>query len=100
MSWIKDLIAEECEKSPEFKAAYDEESALLALVRARNAAKLSQRDLAETLHVSQPYIAQVERGSKPMSLSLMVRYANAVGASIEVKPKKRTKRQQVHIGLT
>lgn len=88
MSWIKDLIAEECRDSPEFKATYEEESALLALVRARNAAALSQRDLAEALHVSQPYIAQVERGSKPMSLSLMVRYANAVGVSIEFKPRK------------
>ena len=57
--------------------------------RARNAADLSQRDLAEALHVSQPYIAQVEGGSKPMSLSLMVRYANAVGARIEIKPGKR-----------
>ncbi len=64
-------------------------------MRARNAAKLSQRDLAETLHLSQPYIAQVERGSKLMSLSLMVRYANAVGATIEVKPKKRAKHPAV-----
>jgi len=98
MSWIKELIAEECENSPEFKAAYEEESALPALVRARNAGKLSQRELAETLHISQPYIAQVERGSKPMSLSLMIRYASAVGVSIEIKPKKRAKHRAVIAG--
>lgn len=95
MSWIKNLIAEECRNSPDFKAAYEEESALLALVRARNAAELSQRDLAEALKVSQPYIAQVERGSKPMSLSLMVRYANAVGASIEIKPGKHAEHGEI-----
>lgn len=90
MSWITEQIAKECAESAEFKAAYDEESTILALVRARNAADLSQRQLAEVLKLSQPYIAQVERGSKPMSLSLMVRYANAVGASIEVKSLNRS----------
>lgn len=89
MSWIKELIAKECEESPEFKAAYDEESAILALVRARNAADMSQKDVADALHVSQPYIAMIERGSKPMSLSLMIRYANVVGASVEVTQPKR-----------
>jgi transcriptional regulator with XRE-family HTH domain len=59
-------------------------------VRARNAADLSQKDVAEALHVSQPYIAAVERGAKPMSLSLMVRYANAVGASVEIKQGPRS----------
>jgi len=98
MSWIKNLIAEECETSPEFKAAYEEESAILALIRARNAANLSQRDLAELLHVSQPYIAQVERGTKPMSLSLMVRYANAVGASIEIKLGKHVQHRAAAAG--
>jgi transcriptional regulator with XRE-family HTH domain len=87
MSWIKDLIEKECGASSEFKEIYEEEAALLALVRARNAAELSQRQVAETLHVSQPYIAAVETGSKPMSLKLMVRYANAVGVTIEVKPR-------------
>jgi transcriptional regulator with XRE-family HTH domain len=98
MSWIKNVIAEECENSHEFKAFYEEESAILALIRARNAADLSQRELAEALHVSQPYIAQVERGSKPMSLSLMVRYANAVGASVEIKAPKRVKPQKATAG--
>jgi transcriptional regulator with XRE-family HTH domain len=89
MSWIKKLISTECEQSPEFKAAYEEESAILALVRARNAAEMSQKDVADALNVSQPYIAMIERGSKPMSMSLMFRYANAVGASVEVKQPER-----------
>jgi DNA-binding XRE family transcriptional regulator len=91
MSDLEDYAREQCGASPEFKAAYEEESARLALVRARNAAALSQQDVAEALHVSQPYIAQVERGSRPMSLSLMVRYANVVGASIQVTQVDRAK---------
>lgn len=87
MTWIERFAEEQSAASPEFKAAYEEEAALLALVRARNAAELSQKDVADALHVSQPYIAQVERGSKPMSLSLMVRYAQVVGVSIKVVPE-------------
>jgi len=94
MTWIQDYIKERSERDHEFRVAYEEEAALLALIRARNNAELSQKDVADALHVSQPYIAQVERGSKPMSLSLMVRYANVVGATIEVKTKKRPKKQK------
>lgn len=89
MSWIKKLIAEESAASPEFKAAYEEEAALLALVRARNAAGLTQKAVADALNVSQPYIAMVERGSKPMSLSLMLRYANVVGATVRISEPKQ-----------
>lgn len=87
MSWIKKVIAEECKASTEFKEAYEEERAILALVRARNAAQLSQKDVAEALNVSQPYIAMIERGSKPMSLSMMLRYANIVGVSVNFTPR-------------
>lgn len=85
MSWIKKLIEEEAERSPEFKAAYQEEAIRIALVKARNEAGLSQRDLAEKLGVSQPRIAQVERGSRPMSMKFLLAYASAVNARIEVQ---------------
>jgi len=84
MTWIKQYSEKRSAKDPEFKAAYEEEAALLGLVRARQVANLTQQNLAKTLRVSQPYIAQIERGSKPMSLSFMVRYANAVGATIQI----------------
>ena len=92
MTWIEKYAEERSMRDPEFKAAYEEERALLALVRARNAAALSQKDVADALSVSQPYIAAVERGTKPMSLSLMIRYANAVGASVEVRCKQRKRK--------
>ena len=82
-------IAIECERSPEFKAAYEAESAMLALVRARQTANLTQKDVAETLHVSQPYIAQIENGTRKPGYMLLFRYANAVGASIQIAPEPR-----------
>ena len=43
--------------------------------------------LADALQVSQSYIAMIERGSKSISMSLMLRYANVVESSVEIKPK-------------
>lgn len=92
MTWIKRYAKKRSAKDAEFKAAYEEEQALLGLVRARKEANLTQLDLAETLKVSQPYIAQIERGSKPISLSFLVRYANAVGASVQIAPRAEMER--------
>lgn len=79
-------IAKRCAESAEFKAAYEAESALLALVRARQTANLSQKEVADALNVSQPYIAQIESGSRKPGYVMLFRYANAVGASIKVSP--------------
>jgi len=87
MTWIKKYAEKRSAQDARFKAAYEEEQALLGLVRARQQANLTQQDLATTLKVSQPYIAQIERGSKPISLSFLVRYANAVGASVQIAPQ-------------
>lgn len=89
MTWIERYAEERSTRDPEFKAGYEEECAILALVRARNAADLTQKDVADALQVSQPYIAQVERGTKPMSLSLMLRYANVVGITVQFSPQQR-----------
>ena len=62
-------IAMECDRSPEFKAAYEAEAALLALVRARQTANLTQKDVAEALHVSQPYIAQLRTVAANQAIS-------------------------------
>lgn len=84
-TWIENYAELRSNSDSEFKAGYEEEKAVLALVRARNAALITQTQIAKTLEVSQPYIAQIERGTKPMSLSLMVRYANAVGLKIALE---------------
>lgn len=87
MTWINKYAEKRAAKDAEFKASYAEEQALLGLIRARQQANLTQQSIAKTLKVSQPYIAQIERGSKPISLSFMVRYANAVGAVVQISPK-------------
>lgn len=91
MTWIQKYAKKRSAKDAQFKASYEEETALLALVRARQQANLTQQNIARTLKVSQPYIAQIERGSKPMSLSFLVRYAHAVGAKIQISPQTEMK---------
>ncbi|MBS1718124.1 MAG: helix-turn-helix transcriptional regulator [Armatimonadetes bacterium] len=84
MSDLQRHISLENEESPEFRAAFEAEQAMLALIRARQNAKLTQQDLATALHVSQPYIAQIENGTRKPGYMLLFRYANAVGAKIQV----------------
>ena len=81
-------VAERSLRDPEFRAAYAAEAALLELVRARQQANLTQKDVAEALHVSQPYIAQIERGSRKPGYLLLFRYAQAVGATIQIATKQ------------
>ena len=90
MDDVQRHIALRCAESPEFKAAYDAEAALLALVRARQTANLTQKDVADALEVSQPYIAQIENGSRKPGYLLLFRYANVVGATIQVETNART----------
>lgn len=77
-------VEERSERDPEFKAAYEAEAALVALVHARQTANLTQKEMAEALHVSQPTIGQIENGSRKPGYLLLFRYANAVGATIQV----------------
>lgn len=91
MTWIRKYAEKRSAKDAKFKASYEEETALLALVRARQNANLTQQNIADTLKVSQPYIAQIERGSKPVSLSFLVRYANAVGARVQIASQSEMK---------
>ena len=58
MTWIKQYAEKRSAKDPEFKAAYEEEAALLGLVRARQRSNLTQQNLGNnasclpTLHRS------------------------------------------------
>lgn len=86
MDDLNRYIEKRSEGDPEFKAAYEAERALLELVRARQQANLTQKDIAEALDVSQPYIAQIESGSRKPGYVLLFRYAAAVGARIQILP--------------
>lgn len=85
--WRDDLMA-----NPEFRAIYEEEVAKkelwLQLVEARQAARLTQAELAERLGVSQAQVARIEkRGYDAYTLNTLRRYVQALGQdfSLEVQ---------------
>lgn len=84
MSKVREYAAERSARDPEFKAAYEAEMAVMDLIRARKARGLSQTDMAERLHVSQPYLAQIEGMTKKLNADLLFRYAAELGLSLKV----------------
>ena len=78
---------------PAFAAAYgaleDEFAVLDALLKARNAAGLTQAQVASRMGVSQPVVARIESslGSKKHSPSLntLRRYASACGMKLQIQ---------------
>jgi transcriptional regulator with XRE-family HTH domain len=75
------------------RATYDERilaiRTVLELVEQRQKRRLSQRRLAERMGVSQPVIARLEKPLEPTwrqpSLSVLSRYAAALGLVLEVR---------------
>jgi len=72
------------EANPEFRAVYEEETAKkelwLQLVEARQAAGLTQAELAARLGVSQAQVARIEkRGYDAYTLTTLRRYVRALG---------------------
>jgi DNA-binding XRE family transcriptional regulator len=94
MSYVKRLIKEGCERSEEFRHAYEEEAQAIAamgsLVELRKARGMSQNDVAAKLGVSQPRVAEIERGLSGMQVMTLFRYASVVGATIEVNPTSKS----------
>jgi DNA-binding XRE family transcriptional regulator len=86
LEWKEDFLSD-----PERRAIYEEEAAKsalwLQLVEARQAAGLTQEELAERLGVSQTQVARLEkRGYDSHSLNSLRRYVKALGEgySLEV----------------
>lgn len=77
-------------KDPTFRAVYEEEAAKkglwLQLVEARQAAGLTQQQLARRLGVSQAQVARMEkRGYDAYTLTSLRRYINALGKGFSLK---------------
>jgi HTH-type transcriptional regulator/antitoxin HipB len=75
---------EQLRTDPEYQALYDEEAAeselWLQLVEARQAAGLTQAELAKRLGVSQAQVARIEkRGYDAYTLTTLRRYIQALG---------------------
>jgi len=76
--WAKQIA------DPEFRQVYEEEAAKkelwLQLVEARQAAGLTQKQVAERLGVSQAQVARIEkRGYDAYTLTTLRRYVEALG---------------------
>lgn len=79
---------------PEFQRAYEEEAARkelwLQLVEARQAAGLTQAELAKRLGVSQAQVARIEkRGYDAYTLNTLRRYVQALGEGFSLEVKVR-----------
>lgn len=94
--WREELLAD-----PEYRAIYEEEAAKkelwLQLVEARQAAGLTQEQMAKRLGVSQAQVARIEkRGYDAYTLNTLRRYAQALGEgfSLEVKVRQPAKAER------
>jgi DNA-binding XRE family transcriptional regulator len=84
------------ELSPEARAAYDERAlairTVLELAEHRRKKGLSQEQVAKRMEVSQPVIARLEKPFEPSwrqpSLSVLSRYAAALGLTLEVRVRR------------
>lgn len=87
--------------TPAKRALYEEIAAKsdlwLQLVEARQAAGLTQRELAQRLGVSQAQVARIEkRGYEAYTLTTLRRYVQALGAgfALEVRVRRAEEDQQ------
>jgi len=77
---------------PEYRRLYDQEAAKkelwLQLVEARQAAGLTQADVAKRLGVSQAQVARIEkRGYDAYTLTTLRKYVKALGDSFSLEVK-------------
>jgi transcriptional regulator with XRE-family HTH domain len=79
---------------PGVRAAYEEQATEYAIARAVIAARahagLTQAELAERMHTSQPYIVRLESGRALPSLRTLLKVAEATGteARFELAPPR------------
>jgi len=84
-------------KNPEFKIEYDALSAeyqlINAILDARKAANITQKQLAEKTGIAQSDISKIENGNANPSLKTIERIASGMGMTVRVEfvPVKQTK---------
>lgn len=88
---VKTAIKEQCEKSSEFKAAWESsqmEYALIGqLIAIRKQKELSQGDLAEKIDKTQQTISRIENRSVNPSLKMICSMADSLGYELKLVPK-------------
>ena len=70
----------------EVSEKFDREYAVaVELFKARDRARLSQKELAERLHTTQSVISRMESGRANITLAKIQQYAEACGGKLELK---------------
>ncbi|OIO06608.1 MAG: hypothetical protein AUJ52_11860 [Elusimicrobia bacterium CG1_02_63_36] len=76
-------------KDPEFRRLYQEADielrVALEITKAREAKKMSQRELADALHTKQQTVSRIERGAQNVTIETLDRIARALGKGLQVK---------------
>jgi len=79
--WKVGTVSEFLELTPEENALIVIKLALSRSLRERRQQRMSQAELAEKIHSSQPLIAKAEHGDASVSIELLIRAMLATGAT-------------------
>ena len=93
---------EELQTSPDYQQVYEEEAAKselwLQLAEARQAAGLTQAEVAKRLGVSQAQVARIEkRGYDAYTLTTLRRYVQALGEGFTLEVRVRQPNDEAHV---
>ena len=76
-------------KDPEFRRLYEEADielrVALEVTKAREAKKMSQRELADALKTKQQTVARIEHGAQNVTIETLDKIARALGKGLQVK---------------
>ncbi len=85
---FNDFLAEQL-KDPEFRREYEalqpEHAVIQAMIDARKASGLTQRELSERTGIAQGDISKLENGNANPSIRTLQRLANAMGMVVRVE---------------
>ena len=88
MSELRDYINEQF-KDPECKKEWDnlepEMEVVRAMIKARTAQNLTQKDLADKTGINQANISKLENGNMNPSLKLLKRIADGLGMNLRIE---------------
>lgn len=88
MTKFNDFLAEELKK-PQFKAEYDalepDFAIIQAMIDARKATGLTQKELSEKTGITQADISKLERGNANPSLRTLKRLAAGLGYTLKIE---------------
>jgi ribosome-binding protein aMBF1 (putative translation factor) len=89
MSDVKRYIEKRSERDPEFAINFDEGykdfKIGVMLRQAREAAGLTQKEVAQKLQTHKSAISRIENHANDVRLSTLRRYANAIGANLQIR---------------